>query len=271
MVYRRHLEDLSTDELYDELMELFINFKRFMPTNKEQLVTEGKRNYKAYGGMAHELIKILHLMEQKHAFEDYHQTGYRLNELAVSDERIIGREIPIILSGFNNDEVIKAKVDTGATMCSIDAQDIDIKKGHGVVSFTYGKHRVTMPVLDNQAVSSADGGTVFRPVVEFNVILPSSKADQKERLLKKIAFNLNDRSDMPDKVLLGMNFINAGDFVVVANNEEVGGMSGRDSMKNESYSYRQDRIRSVYKVLSESDITFEELMQYIRKNMYESF
>lgn len=189
----------------------------------------------------------------------------RINELAISDERLLNRTIPIILSGFNGNEPIKAKVDTGATMSSIDAQDVDVQKEHGLVTFTFGSHRVTMPVLDNQAVTSANNGITYRPVVEFDVLIPSASEDKKERVLKKIKFNLSDRSDMEDKVLLGMNFIKAGDFVVISSH-------GDKQQTTESFSPEKEAAcRALYEQLLRSNVTFEDLIRFIRTDAYKVY
>lgn len=143
-----------------------------------------------------------------------------VREAKIDDDRIIKNKVGIVLNGFNGNDVIPAKVDTGAEMSSIDANNIDINKSQNVVSFSFGDRRVTMPLVTRQAVKTADGGMEYRPVVEFDVMIPNTDAEKKNRVLKKVAFNLNDRSGMPDKILLGQNFIKKGDFVVMSKGEE---------------------------------------------------
>lgn len=143
-----------------------------------------------------------------------------VKEAVIADERIVGSKIDIVLAGFNGNAVIKAKVDTGAVMSSLDANDIDMNKEGRVVTFSFGDKRVTMTLLDKQAIKTADGGVEYRPVVEFDVMLPNADTDKQNRVIKKVQFNLNDRSGMPDKILLGQNFIKAGDFVVMNKGED---------------------------------------------------
>ena len=143
-----------------------------------------------------------------------------VKEAEIADERIIKHKIPITLSGFNGGNAINAKVDTGAAVCSLDANNVDINRDSGLVSFSFGDRNVTMPLVDTQAVKTADNGVENRPVVSFYVTIPNEDQNKQNRVIKKVDFNLNDRSGMPDKILLGQNFIKAGDFVVMGKNEE---------------------------------------------------
>lgn len=145
-----------------------------------------------------------------------------IKEAQIPDEKIIGHKISIVLRGFNGNNSIKAKVDTGATMCSLDANflsDNPWKPGDETVTFEFGDRRVTMSCT-SQGVKSADGGTEYRPVVKFDVELPVEDPQVTNKTLKGVQFNLNDRSGMPDKILLGQNFIKAGDFVVMNKSSE---------------------------------------------------
>lgn len=142
--------------------------------------------------------------------------------LKMKDEmeaRTVGQYVDIVLIGFNNEQPIHGKTDTGATFCSLHADNIKVKKdplgteNEEVASFTYNGTNYTMNVEQYQAISSADGGTTQRPVVRFNVRI-------KDKVVRDVLINLNDRSDMDDKMLVGMNLLQQAKLVVDPSIEE---------------------------------------------------
>jgi hypothetical protein len=144
-------------------------------------------------------------------------TESTLEEATIPDDRIIDLEAEVILHGINDNKPLKGKVDTGAEMSSLHATNVKINKGSNIVSFEFNDKIITMPFVDHIAIRTADNGIEYRPIVAFDVSLPST-AESKVKSLQKIQFNLNDRSKMPDKLLLGQNFIKAGNFVVINSN-----------------------------------------------------
>jgi hypothetical protein len=108
---------------------------------------------------------------------------------------------------------IVGKVDTGATYCSLHAEELRIRpdplstENADLVSFIFNDRRYTVPVVDYQAIASADGGVNQRPVITFNVKI-------KDELHEDIMFNLNDRSNMEDPLLIGMNLLKKGKFLI---------------------------------------------------------
>lgn len=161
-----------------------------------------------------------------------------VKEASISNDRLISTHVPIILSGFNDGKQLDAKVDTGAHICSLHAENIQHKPGTNMVSFVFGDRKYTMPAMETQAVQTADSGIENRPIVAFDVVLLNDDVNAKNKILKRIKFNLNDRSEMPDKILLGQNFIKAGDFVIT---------SDIDRNVNEEY----DELEEFQKLLSE--------------------
>lgn len=127
------------------------------------------------------------------------------------EERIIGQHIQIVLSGLFQNEPIIAKVDTGASCCSLDAQDVKVgpnQHGDGeVVTFMFRNRRYRMLIQQYQSVTSADGGTKNRPVVKFTV-------RYREQVLQDVLFNLNDRDGMEYDVLIGNNMLTLGKFLI---------------------------------------------------------
>lgn len=117
---------------------------------------------------------------------------------------VIGSQIELILLGFNNNRPIVAKVDTGASYCSLHGTDISYSSrpyGEGeLVSFTFDDQRYRMPVVNKQSVQNSDGGITYRPVVQFSVSM-------NDKTFEEVLFNINDRSDMTHQILLGQNLL----------------------------------------------------------------
>lgn len=117
---------------------------------------------------------------------------------------VIGSQIELILLGFNNNEGIIAKVDTGASFCSLHATDVNISpsayKDTEQVTFKYREQTYRMPLVNKQSVQNSDGGVTYRPVVKFNVSM-------NDKTFEDVLFNLNDRSDMSHDILLGQNLL----------------------------------------------------------------
>jgi len=158
----------------------------------------------------------MHIRPVESRFVPKQRIGHiMVREAEIADERIIKNKVSIVLTGFNGGKSIAAKVDTGAAISSLDANNVNVNRENGTVSFSFGDRTISMSLIDTQAVKTADGGVENRPVVAFDVTLPNEDSTKQNRIVKKVQFNLNDRSGMPDKILLGQNFIKAGDFVVM--------------------------------------------------------
>lgn len=119
-------------------------------------------------------------------------------------KKVIGSQIELILLGFNNNQGIMAKVDTGASFCSLHATDISTAPSNydenEMVTFSYNNQSYRMPVVNKQSVQNSDGGITYRPVVKFNVSMAN-------KTYEDVLFNLNDRSDMTHEILLGQNLL----------------------------------------------------------------
>jgi hypothetical protein len=132
-------------------------------------------------------------------------------EQGIEKQEHVGIHTMVRLRGFNNDQPINGKVDTGAETSSLHAGDLQISSDHRVdehtASFTFGSNRYRVPIVGWQAVSSADGGTTRRPIVTFTVYI----ADE---VIPDVEFNLNDRSQMEYELLIGLNLIQAAKLKV---------------------------------------------------------
>lgn len=132
-------------------------------------------------------------------------------ESGIQKQEHVGVHTVVRLRGFNNDQPINGKVDTGAETCSLHAGDLQLNTDHvsgdSMASFSFGSNRYRVPVKSWQHVSSADGGTKRRPVVTFTVYI----ADE---VVPDVEFNLNDRSEMDYELLIGLNLITAAKLKV---------------------------------------------------------
>ena len=120
-------------------------------------------------------------------------------------KRVIGSQIELILLGFNNNQGIVAKVDTGATFCSLHATNIkttssQLSEKDEFVTFEYYNQQYRMPLVNKQSVQNSDGGITYRPVVKFNISMVN-------KTYEDVLFNLNDRTDMTHEILLGQNLL----------------------------------------------------------------
>lgn len=120
------------------------------------------------------------------------------------DRPVIGATIQVMLPQLSS-ETFEAKVDTGAGQCCLHAEQI--KSSGGSVSFVFEGKRFTMNQSDSVEIQTADNGGDTRPVIKIKVRCESGEFSDVE-------FNLNDRSDMPHKILLGQNFLQLGNFLI---------------------------------------------------------
>lgn len=122
-----------------------------------------------------------------------------------TEERpVIGNTIKIDLPEINC-EGLEAKIDSGAEMSCLHAENIEMKDKR--VSFVFCDKKITMNCSGNVDVQTADNGTAARPVVKLNVKTESGE-------IKGVDFNLNDRSEMPHQILLGKSFLQQGNFLI---------------------------------------------------------
>lgn len=110
---------------------------------------------------------------------------------------------------------LKAKMDTGATTCSIHATDIKSDES-GMVTFIcqeLSPNTIRLQTSGAQTVHTSDNGGEDRPVVLFDIQLGGT-------LIRNVAFNLNDRSGMDTPVLIGKNVLELGFVVDVSKDGE---------------------------------------------------
>lgn len=116
----------------------------------------------------------------------------------------ISYEEDIVISNINDNQPFKCKIDTGADMCSLHAEDIQVN-GDTVV-FSINNKRYRMPVAGSQTVKQADSDHETRPTVKFNVVLAG-------QTINGVECNLNDRTGM-SAMLIGKNLLSQHDFTI---------------------------------------------------------
>lgn len=147
-----------------------------------------------------------------------------------NDDRDIGSKIEVILSTFNHNKPIDAKVDTGAEMSSIRVNNLQVNERQGVCSFQFYNKKITMSYDGYQAVNTNER-TENRPLVKFNVVVPTKDPNSKDIVVSNVQFNLNNvenrivKGDGYQDLLLGLNFVNAGKFRVVGRAQPMEGIN----------------------------------------------
>ena len=121
-----------------------------------------------------------------------------------AEKVVIGAEEEVVLLPWN--VKIPARIDTGATLSSIDVCDYAVRDEH--VDFTLadrcGGHKVHLPLIGWKEVRTSEG-MERRPIVQMELCLGPY------RMLTQ--FTINDRSSMEFPILIGRNTLQ-GKFVV---------------------------------------------------------
>ena len=178
--------------------------------------------------------------------------------------RVVGKTAQISFPQFGRAGSVQGKVDTGANISSLHAEDINVD-GDTVtckIPALAGENNVRMRVQTQQAVKSADGGTEYRPVVHFNITING-------QAINDVEFNLNDRSKMNNDVLIGHNILEKAKLIVdpTMENENVDwpeleklfeGIEPSDTPV-ENYT-----VEEAYRIITDNNISFDELFEQAR-------
>lgn len=178
--------------------------------------------------------------------------------------------------------VLKGKVDTGAEISSLHAEpgwkivgdNVKFVNGH------LSKSIITVPIADRQAVSSADGGTEYRPVVALDVTV-------NDKPVRNALFNLNDRSQMEYPALIGQNILDKTKFVINTrmNDNESPEAQTEDAESDVDWELLHqnvaatenimteeadsETIRKIAQMLSEANFSFGDLLRTVRTQALE--
>ena len=108
---------------------------------------------------------------------------------------------------------LPVRVDTGSGLSSLDVRDLTVK--NKVAQFRlpekYGNTLISLPVIHYSNVQSADSRT-RRPVVEIELCVGSKRM--------RVQANLNDRSQLEYRLILGRNVLRQG-FIVDCAQERI--------------------------------------------------
>lgn len=118
--------------------------------------------------------------------------------------------VTVTLQGISGE--IEAKIDTGATQTSLHADDISVTDEHVVFKLNGRTYRA--PLETEQQISSSDGGVVSRPVIRTVVTIDGQEVDTM--------INLNDRSDMPQPMLIGQDIIRSAGLTLQLSDDTAG-------------------------------------------------
>lgn len=142
--------------------------------------------------------------------------GQRIKEgfKEIDQDRIIPDIVKVMLLDLPAANELTGKVDTGADICSLHAEDISIDRANNKVSFNcpeLSTNRFTVPLVDQQAIRvPSSEKTEYRPVISLNI-----KIANKE--IRDVKVNLNDRSHMDNPFLVGQNALEGGNFIIDPN------------------------------------------------------
>jgi hypothetical protein len=192
-------------------------------------------------------------------------------KITIRPDQLVGDLVRVVFTSLTSPKELQGKIDTGATVSSLHSDRYTVKGQN--IEFEcrpLTDHVITVPLKTQHAVKSPDGGTVYRPVVELDV-----KVNGK--LIKGAMFNLNDRSHMDQPVLIGQNVLQAGKFFVDPSRTE-GVESEFDwEILNETsriiptQNANDEALSAFYQNMLESDITFNDLVRYIKREVIKTF
>lgn len=193
------------------------------------------------------------------------------NYKEISQDRIIPDIVKVLLIDLPVANTLTGKVDTGADICSLHAENIQIDRGNQTVSFNcppLSQNRFTMPLADQQAVRvPSSEKTVYRPVITLNMKVA-------DKGLENIEVNLNDRSNMEHPFLVGQNALEAGNFIIdpniIKDSLEIDDVfellaeEFSDEIVEEHQSVDPAFAAQMFDIFEQADLTMSELIKILR-------
>ena len=183
-----------------------------------------------------------------------------MDKINVDRQKVLGTTTEIIIANIPGCPPIKAKVDTGADISSIHASDWSTNNGQVTFqSDDISPNRITLPVIEKQAIKSSNGDIEYRPVVELDVKVNGVP-------MSGVMFNLNDRGTMEYSILIGKNVLERGGFLIDPKlDEEI----DYDNIDLDAFEINWESLAEDFKddiVEVNSNITEEDVIQYIKNN-----
>lgn len=176
------------------------------------------------------------------------------------EKNVIGNNVVIRFTSLNHKEA-EGKVDTGATTSSLHAVNVRIDKPSNRVMFTsdiLSPNMITMDMEGTQTVHSADHGGDPRPMIKLDIEVNGQN-------IPGVVFNLNDRSNMDSRILVGQNILQAGNFVIDVNKDSdtPSETQGVNLPVPESVD-KEEKILEAIRVLAEADVSLGDLLKYLK-------
>jgi len=167
------------------------------------------------------------------------------------------------------------KVDTGANLSSLHCEEWRVIPGKNMVEFRsslLSDNTIRTELHDQVAIQTSEGSE-YRPVISLNVAIAGKQ-------MQNCKFNLNDRSQMQDKILVGQNILEQGKFLVDPNKqhdrfESVDWNALQEQFKDisiveESVEDKRQKTDELYKLLLNSDVSMADLVRHIKTIAYDT-
>lgn len=195
------------------------------------------------------------------------------NALA-ENANVIPDVVAVRFNHFNRD--VEGKVDTGAHLSSLHVEQWEAVPGKDIVRFKsslLSNNMVQVPMISQVTVQTSEG-TEIRPVVELDITI-------NKKNIPNAKFNLNDRSHMESKLLVGQNILERGQFLVDPNRQR-DHIDVAESEEKEFVDWEvlQERFKDVraedheinelYNMMLESNFSFQDLVRHIKTIAYQT-
>jgi len=201
---------------------------------------------------------------------DVRRTTKPIVEAEDIQDRIIPDKVEVHFLNLPISGSVIGKVDTGAEMCSLHAERVQLNRGEKTVSFVspqLSRNTLTVPIVDQQAIKTSGGQTTYRAVIKATIKI-------KGKVLKDIEINLNDRSEMDDPMLVGQNALQDGNFLIDPNiikeasellSEEFLTELQKDIVSLPETTIDPETAQKIYEAMNEvGDISIDQLMTLLR-------
>lgn len=173
------------------------------------------------------------------------------------ERTILGEVADVRFTSLPSSSILKGKVDTGATICSLHCDDYNINQESQQITFTctdLSNNKITVPLVNMQAVKNSQG-VDNRPVIEMSVKIG-------EQTFEGIQFNLNNREKMDYPVLIGQNLLDKGKFLIDPTLAEGVNWELVNVVINEIELDDNAELNRLYYMLSKSNHTLQEVISH---------
>jgi hypothetical protein len=188
-------------------------------------------------------------------------------------DNVIGSVVQVRLTNIPGSANLKGKIDTGADISSLHATEYKINGDQ--VSFKcpeISQNVITIPLVNQQAVKSADGGVEYRPVIKLNIKV-------NEKLINDALFNLNDRGKMQYPILIGKNILKSGGFMIDPRMDESDDVIDWDLLQEtfkddvieeqlvEKVQVNEVEVKKAYDMLLQTNVSLADVIRHIRTDV----